>query len=325
MSRVSRAPLTQLFHHIVHFDKGQACSFSRCLLFLLGLLLSGCSTHRGELDESSHICDQSADVRPTANISVEKPVTSAIQPEALSQNKEEDTNEGSDSQEEDEDDAELEGLISPTVDFAAADPFEKMNRALYGAHRFIDLLFVRPIALTYSKVLPKPARHGFANFVSALTAPLRVVCHLLQGNVEAAGKSAGKFVTNIVFGFGGLVNVAEKFGLKETPTGFTETLKKWGARPGPYLVVPGVGPTTIRGAVGFLFDSFLDPVFLFTLNKDLPGNSRHELMYADTGVQVGGMIIQRSQIDTIYDSLEKNPTNRYSKLRALVLQQSVNK
>jgi phospholipid-binding lipoprotein MlaA len=226
---------------------------------------------------------------------------------------------------ESDDDEELEGLIAPTVDFAKADPLEKMNRALYGAHRFLDLLFVRPIALTYSKVLPKPARHGIANLVSVLTAPLRLVCHLLQRNVEAAGRSAGKFVTNIVFGFGGLVNVAERLGLKETPTGFAETLKKWGATPGPYLVVPGIGPTTLRGALGFLFDSFLDPVFLFTLKKDLPGNSRHQLMYADTGVQLCGMMILRSQIDTIYDSLEKNPTNRYSKLRALVLQQSVNR
>lgn len=218
-----------------------------------------------------------------------------------------------------------DAILSPTVDFAKNDPLEKMNRVLYGVHRFVDLLFVRPIALTYTKVLPSPVQSGLRNFISNLTAPLRVVCHLLQGHVEAAGKSAGKFVTNTVLGFGGIINVAEKLNLKEERTGFTETLKKWGATPGPYVVVPGIGPTTLRGVVGFLMDSFLDPVFLFTLNRSLPGNSRHELMYADTGVQMSSMLMSRAEIDPIYESLEKNAANRYSKLRMLVLQQSINK
>jgi phospholipid-binding lipoprotein MlaA len=216
-------------------------------------------------------------------------------------------------------------MFAPTIDCVKADPLEKANRVLYGLHRGIDLLFIRPIALTYSKVLPTPVQKGLANFVSNLTAPLRVMCHLLQGNVDAAGKAAGKFVTNTVLGAGGIFNVAGEFNLHETPTGFSETLKKWGATPGPYIVVPGVGPTTLRGAVGFLFDSFLDPVFLLTLNKNLPGNSQHQLLYADTGVQVTSMLISRSKIDSIYESIEKDAGNRYSKLRMLVLQQSINK
>lgn len=301
-------------------------SINRWALLLLCAVLSGCSVHNHDVEESSKNC-------PAATTA--KSGSLAAQPLVLNDTKscdscsdDEDPDEESDDDEEnedEEDDAEIERLLAPTINFAEADPWEKLNRAMYGAHRFLDLLFVRPVALTYSKVLPKPVRYGLANFVSTLTAPLRMLCHLLQGNFVAAGKTAGKFTTNLVFGFGGTVNVAEQLGLKETPTGFTETLKKWGAKPGPYVVVPGVGPTTLRGAIGFLFDSFLDPVFLLTLSKDLPKNSHHELMYADSGVQLSGMLIARSQIDALYDSIEKNATNRYSKLRAVVLQQSINK
>ncbi len=221
--------------------------------------------------------------------------------------------------------AELQGLSAPEIDVAKSDPFERMNRVLYGMHRGVDLLFVRPVALTYSKVLPKPVQSGLANFVSNLLAPARFLCRVLQGNWEEAGKTIGRFATNTLLGFGGIIDVAGKMNTRETPTGFTETLKVWGMKPGPYLVVPGVGPTTFRGALGFLLDSFLDPMFLLALNKNLPANAHHELVYKDTGIQVSSLLISRSKIDSIYEDIENNSVNRYSKLRGLVLQQPINR
>lgn len=222
-------------------------------------------------------------------------------------------------------DEELDSFFAPTVDYAKADPLEKMNRVLYGVHRGVDNFFVRPIALTYSKFLPRPVQKGFGNFVRNLTAPVRALCHLLQGNVEEAGKTIGRFVMNSVAGLGGVFDVAAKMGAVETPTNFGATFKKWGVQPGPYIVVPGLGPTTFRGAFGALFDAFLDPVFLLTLDRDFPGNSRHQLMWSDTGVQLSSLLISRSKIDPIYDDLEHNAVDRYAKLRGIVLQQGGNR
>lgn len=219
---------------------------------------------------------------------------------------------------------ESEGFVEKELDYAQLDPLEKMNRALYGVHRGIDLLFVRPIALTYTKVLPKPVQKGLFNFVSNLTAPLRFLCRLLQGNLEEAGKTMGRFVTNTVLGFGGIFDVASRFNLYENTTSFGETFKKWGMKPGPYIVIPGIGPATFRTAFGFLCDSFLDPMFLFTLNKSLPYNDQHALMWSDTGAQVTSLLIDRANIDPIYEDIENNSINRYCKLRGLVLRQSIN-
>lgn len=261
---------------------------------------------------------QAQDISPSETMSFQD-----IQETGHDENFDEDN---SDFNEDDNDfDDELDSLSSPIIDYTKADPLEKMNKVFYGLHRGLDLLFVRPLALTYSKVLPKPVQTSVSNFVTNLTAPLRFLCRLLQGNLEEAGKTAGKFVTNTVLGLGGIFDVAKKMNLKETPTNFSETLKKWGVSPGPYIVIPGVGPSTLRGALGFLFDSFLDPVFLWTLNKDLPGNKRHELMWGDTGIQLTSLLISRSNIDPIYEDVESNSINRYSKLRTLVLQQSINR
>lgn len=219
-------------------------------------------------------------------------------------------------------DAELEQLEDEAgvIDYAAADPISGVNRVLYQVHRGLDLLFVRPVALTYTKVLPNPVQKGLRNFITNLTAPLRILCRLLQGNLVEARKTAGSFITNTVLGAGGVFNVAKKLGLEDTQTNFTETLKKWGAKPGAYIVVPGIGPTTARGAVGFLLDSFLDPMFLLTLNKSLPHNEHHALMWAETGFQVTGLLIDRARFDFVYEDVENNSTNRYSKLRGLALQ-----
>jgi phospholipid-binding lipoprotein MlaA len=112
--------------------------------------------------------------------------------------------------------------------------------------------------------------------------------------------------------------------LEEKRTNFSETLKKWGLTSGPYVVIPGFGPATFRNAVGFLCDSFLDPLFLLTLDKSLPGNQHHELLLADTGVQLTALIAARAKVAPIYEDIENNSVDRYSKLRGIVLQQSVN-
>lgn len=272
----------------------------------LMVFLSGCSTGpRPEGDPASPL--------PTT--------TGAVSSSALS-----DAIRGPQEEEAEEDDfeAELDSFSAQTVDDAKADPLEKMNRVLYGVHRGVDNFFVRPLALTYSRFLPRPLQRGLGRFVRNLTAPVRALCHLLQGHVQEAGQTLGRFVMNSIAGVGGIFDVAAKMGTPETSTDFGATLKKWGVHPGPYIVVPGLGPTTFRGALGALLDAFLDPVFLLTLDRHFPGNDRRRLMWADTGVQVSSLLIARSKIDSIYEDLEHNAVDRYAKLRGIVLQQGGN-
>lgn len=219
---------------------------------------------------------------------------------------------------------ELAALSPPPINYEEKDPLEKMNRVLYGLHRGLDLLFVRPLALTYGRAMPKPLRKGLYNFVSNATAPLRFFCRILQGNWEEAGKTVGRFATNTLLGCGGIFDVAGKMKCTEKKTGFSETLKKWGIRPGPYIVVPGFGPSTFRNAFGLFLDSFCDPLFLLSLNKKLPGNERHELMLTYSGIQLMALLMERSEIDPLYEGIEKSSVGRYRKLRMLVLQQDIN-
>lgn len=301
---------------------GQSCCWLGTV-FLGSLILTSCSTVPKEIPASSEPVKGSLEhtIARQSKTETREPSTSSETAEKLDNEEAHD-----ESLDEDEDwEAELDQLGPKEINYAERDPLEKMNRFLYGVHRGVDLLFVRPVALTYKKALPKPIQSGLANFVSNLLAPTRALCHLLQGHWGEAGRTLGRFATNTLLGGGGLVDVASKMNAHEISTNFTEALKTWGVKPGPYIVVPGVGPTTARGVLGFLMNSFLDPVFLLTLNKNLPGNNNHELIWKDTAVQTGDLLMTRAKIDSIYEDIEKNSVNRYSKLRALVLQQSSNR
>lgn len=133
------------------------------------------------------------------------------------------------------------------------DPWERVNRFNYRFNaRFDDAVFLR-LSNAYRRV-PAPIRSGVHNFFGNLSEVDSVINYGLQWRLKLGVRSLGRFVINSTIGIGGLFDVAAKLKLAGAPTGLSTTLGKWGMHPGPYLVIPFLGPSTLRDGLGFLGD-----------------------------------------------------------------------
>jgi phospholipid-binding lipoprotein MlaA len=137
------------------------------------------------------------------------------------------------------------------------DPWERLNRFTYRFNARFDEAIFLPVTNGYRRV-PGPIRLGVHNFFSNLTEIDSFANYILQARFSGSAKSLGRFVINSTIGIGGLFDVAKHMKLPSAPTGFSETLSTWGAHPGPYLVMPILGPSTVRDGVGYLGDYGLD-------------------------------------------------------------------
>jgi phospholipid-binding lipoprotein MlaA len=133
------------------------------------------------------------------------------------------------------------------------DPWERLNRYTYRFNAQFDEAVFLPVANTYRR-LPSPIRAGVHNFFNNLTEPKSVVNFALQLRPVYGLRSLGRFVINSTLGIGGLFDVATRLKLRSYLTGFSATLSIWGMHPGPYLVIPFLGPSTLRDSVGELAD-----------------------------------------------------------------------
>jgi len=137
------------------------------------------------------------------------------------------------------------------------DPWGRLNRFTYRFNARFDEAIFLPVANGYRRV-PGPIRLGVHNFFSNLTEIDSFANYILQARFSGSARSLGRFVINSTIGIGGLFDVARHMKLPGAQTGFSETLSTWGAHPGPYLVVPILGPSTLRDGVGYLGDYGLD-------------------------------------------------------------------
>lgn len=133
------------------------------------------------------------------------------------------------------------------------DPWERFNRFTYRFNARFDEAVFLPAANGYRR-LPSPLRVGIHNFFSNLSEVVSVVNYSLQLRPAGGARSLGRFVINSTVGLGGLLDVASRVRLKNPPTGFSETLSTWGVHPGPYFVMPILGPSTLRDGVGYFGD-----------------------------------------------------------------------
>ena len=129
------------------------------------------------------------------------------------------------------------------------DPFERVNRFTYRFNARFDENVFLPVANGYRR-LPRPVRSGVHNFFGNLGEIGNTLNFALQGRAGYSLRSLGRFAINSTIGIGGLFDVAKKIKLPQAATGFGSTLAKWGMRPGPYLVLPLIGPSTLRDTVG---------------------------------------------------------------------------
>ena len=142
------------------------------------------------------------------------------------------------------------------------DPLQEINAASYAVVQTVDKALVAPAASAYSKVLPSPVRSGIRNFFNNLFEPINFVNDLLQIKPGRAVKTFGRFAINSTIGAVGLFDVARKkpFYLPRRRNGFANTLGYYGVKPGAFLFLPVVGPTTVRDLIGLGLDRLLLPV-----------------------------------------------------------------
>lgn len=141
------------------------------------------------------------------------------------------------------------------------DPFETVNRAVYGFNDGVDRILLKPVAKGYQKVTPSILKTGLGNFFFNLGEIRSVVNSALQGNGEKMLNHAGRFIMNTSFGLGGLIDIGHEMGLKrEDPEDFGQTLAVWGVKSGPYLMLPFFGPSTIRDGGTTPVDTYLSPL-----------------------------------------------------------------
>jgi len=143
----------------------------------------------------------------------------------------------------------------------AADPLEGMNRAVFSFNDGFDKVIFKPGAKAYKAVVPEPARQCVGNVFANVNDIFVSVNSLLQGKVGDAVSDACRVLVNTTVGVAGCFDVASKMGLEKHNRDFGQTFGKWGVTPGPYLVLPIIGPSDFRDAAGYFLTTYLDPVW----------------------------------------------------------------
>lgn len=203
---------------------------------------------------------------------------------------------------------------------AEPDPLEPMNRVFFNFNRVLDGILLKPMAIGYDNLLPRPAKDGVTNFMDNLFAPLGVVNYCMQGEGKRSFETFSRFLINTTFGFFGLVDVAKEIGIPSHPATFNQTLASWGIETGPYLMVPFVGPSSFRGAYGMVADWFLNPLYYIARNKHRQGNKHRQqvyLLYALYGID---LVNRRSKLIDALNDIERNSLDPYVTIRNIYFQ-----
>jgi phospholipid-binding lipoprotein MlaA len=197
------------------------------------------------------------------------------------------------------------------------DCFEKLNRGTFALNQGLDKVIFKPVAKVY-RSLPSPVRNGTSNALVNLSSLITIPNNVLQGEFKKAGINTGRFVVNTTVGILGIFNVAKKIGFSEyEKEDYGQTLGVWGVGPGCYVVLPVLGPSTVRDTTG----SFMnlvggDPWY----NASVSGNNEFlkDSDYAATKI-LTGIDFRAKNLETI-DNLEKNSMDFYASIRSLYLQ-----
>ena len=197
------------------------------------------------------------------------------------------------------------------------DCFEGLNRATFAFNQGLDKAIVEPISKGYRK-LPMPIRTGTSNVLSNLSNLVTIPNNILQGDLKAAGLNTARLSVNTTIGIFGIFDVAQQMGLVKDykKEDYGQTLGKWGVEEGCYLVLPILGPSTVRDGFGTLA-SFLggDPWYNITVKNDTQyfKDSDYYISKGTDGINF------RSKNIEAFDNLEKNSMDFYASVRSLYL------
>jgi phospholipid-binding lipoprotein MlaA len=140
------------------------------------------------------------------------------------------------------------------------DPLEKFNRSMYAFNEVVDKYALEPVARGYRAITPEPVREGVGNVLHNLRAPVTFANDVLQAAPARAGTTVARFGINSTVGVLGIFDVASTMGLEKHSEDFGQTLGRWGVPAGPYLVLPLMGPSTVRDTAGSVVDVGLNPL-----------------------------------------------------------------
>ena len=143
------------------------------------------------------------------------------------------------------------------------DPYENLNRKIFTFNKGVDKIILKPVAYVYWKYVPSPAQSGVGNFFDNLRELTNIANDLLQGEFAFAAGDTTRSLINSTIGIGGLFDPADSLGLAHRKVDFGQTLYKWGYKNSAYFVLPLVGPSTIRDAIGLTFDYTIFSVWLW--------------------------------------------------------------
>ena len=138
------------------------------------------------------------------------------------------------------------GYDDSDAEYTNPDPWEPVNRAIFSFNDTLDTYTLKPLAKTYNAVLPEMLRDGVSNVFSNLGEPRNLVNNSLQGKFHDASVDMARFLLNTTVGVGGLFDVATRAGLQRNDEDLGQTVGSWGVGSGPYIVLPLLGPTTLR-------------------------------------------------------------------------------
>ena len=149
------------------------------------------------------------------------------------------------------------------------DPYENVNRAVYRFNDSIDNYLASPVSNAYNKITPQFMRTGVFNFFSNLKNINVIINDALQAKFAQSARDTGRLALNSTLGLAGFVDVATSVGLEQNNEDFEQTLAVWGVPQGSYLVLPLLGPSTVRGVPGSAFDAAANPSSYFGMSINL--------------------------------------------------------
>ena len=153
-------------------------------------------------------------------------------------------------------------LLWNNVMFSENDPFEDFNRTTLKLNKKLDVTFATPIARLYQKITPDFIELAIYNSISNIDDINISINNILQGKFKDGFSDIFRFGVNSTLGLAGFIDVASKIGLEKHDEDFGQTLATWGVPHGPYIMLPALGPSSLRDTVGMVPDAFLSPSLL---------------------------------------------------------------
>ncbi len=190
-----------------------------------------------------------------------------------------------------------------------SDPIEPVNRGIAKFNNAVDTVVYKPVSRTYRYVVPQWGRNRVSNVLYNLSEPLTVVNSTLQADPQNTFTSLWRFILNSTVGVLGIFDVAESFGLKPRQEDFGQTFAVWGWNSSSYVVIPFLGPSTLRDALGLGVELVADPVNIASTENE------------QIARYVADAIDRRTQLLPVSDEVERTSLDKYASYRSLYLQE----